>query len=141
VRHWVQAVDVMPTLLGELGIDVPDGVQGGDLFEGTDVVYAEESHEGNVLEAVRERRGTDEWKLITANPNNPRGLDPVELYRPDTDPGETDDLGQARADDVHLLMETLVEQGEIAREGAVERQSVEMDAEAAQRLQNLGYME
>ncbi len=65
----------------------------------------------------------------------------MELYRPDTDPGETHELGQEHSGEVRTLMEALVEQGEIAREGAVERQSVEMDAEAAQRLQNLGYME
>jgi len=142
VRHWVQAIDVMPTLLTQLGLEVPEGVQGGDLFEGTDTVYAEESHEGNVLESVRERRGTDEWKLITANPDNPRGLDSVELYRVDHDPGEQEHLGQSHADEVHGLMETLVVEGEAAREGAVTRQNVgEMDSEAAQRLRNLGYME
>ncbi len=142
VRHWVQAVDVMPTLLREVGAEVPDGVQGGDLFEGTDTVYAEESHEGNVLESVRERRGTDEWKLITANPNNPRGLDPVELYRPDLDRHEEENLAAAQSDEVHSLMETLVSEGEVAREGAVQRQSVgELDAESARRLQNLGYVE
>jgi arylsulfatase A-like enzyme len=141
VGHWVQSVDVMPTLLAELGVDVPEGVQGGSLFEGTDVVYAEESHEGNVLESVRERRGTDEWKLITANPGNPRGLDPVELYRPDRDPDELYKLGSTHTEEVHALMETMVAEGAMAREGAAARQSVEMDAEAAQRLQNLGYMD
>ncbi|RLB56018.1 MAG: hypothetical protein DRJ42_04540 [Deltaproteobacteria bacterium] len=141
VRHWVQSVDLMPTLLTELGVAVPDGVQGGDLFEGTDVVYAEESHEGNVLESVRERRGTDEWKLITANPGNPRGLEAVELYRPDTDPGEAANLAAGREGVVRQAMTTLVEQAEVAREGAVVRQSVEMDEEAAERLRNIGYME
>ena len=52
VRHWVQSIDLMPSLLREVGIEAPEGLQGGDLFEGTDVVFAEESHEGNVLRSV-----------------------------------------------------------------------------------------
>ena len=58
--EWVQSIDIMPTLLRLSGVDVPPGVQGGDLFEGTDHVYAEESHEGNVLESLRTRRGSEE---------------------------------------------------------------------------------
>ena len=75
VRHWVQSIDLMPTVLKLFEAPVPEGVQGGDLFTGTDVVYAEESHEGNVLESVRELDGTDEYKLINANRDNPRGLE------------------------------------------------------------------
>lgn len=141
VRHWVQSTDVMPTLLREAGVAVPEGVQGGDLFEGTDVVYAWESHEGNDLESVRERRGTDELKLITANPGNPRGLQPVELYRTDLDPGEQNDLAETERAAVESTMETLVGAAQAAREGAVQAQSVEMDDNARQRLENLGYVQ
>ncbi len=142
VRHWVQSIDVMPTLLREAGLDVPEGVQGGDLFEGTDVVYAWESHEGNDLESVRERRGTDEIKLITANPGNPRGLSPVELYRVDLDPDEQRDLAEGEREHVESTMETLVGAARRAREGAVESQQIgEMDDEARQRLENLGYVQ
>jgi len=141
IRHWVQSVDLMPSLLGELGLPVPDGVQGGQLFEGTDRVYGEESHEGNVLEAVRERRGTDEWKLITANPGNPRGLDPVELYRVDLDPGETRDLSEddSQGDAVEATAEALIAAGRRAAEGGVDGAEVVMDEAAQERLRNLGY--
>ncbi|MCA9581523.1 MAG: sulfatase-like hydrolase/transferase [Myxococcales bacterium] len=141
VRHWVQSVDVMPTLLRELGVDVPKGVQGGDLFEGTDIVYAEESHEGNVLESVRERRGTEELKLITANPRNPRGLEPVELYRVDRDWSEKENLAKDPAAELEPTMKTLLSAAENAKKGALETKRVVVDDDAAARLRALGYAE
>ncbi len=146
VGHWTQSIDLMPTVLRRMGLEVPEGVQGGDVFEGTDVIYAEESHEGNVLESVRRRRGTDEWKLITANPGNPRGLEPVELYRVDFDPGERENLAAdervaAYRGDLQEMMESLVQQGEFARRGAVERQAVDISADAAERLEAIGYVQ
>lgn len=141
VRHWVQSIDLMPTLLSRFGLEVPEGVQGGSIFAGTDRVYAEESHEGNVLESVRERRGTDEWKILTANQGNPRGLQPVEVYRVDFDPREQRELSESERDTTRELMETLVEEGRRAREGRVEGQAVDLTGEAAARLQAIGYME
>ncbi len=126
LHHWVQSIDIAPTILSQVGIDVPDGVQGGDLFEGTDVVYAEESHEGNVLQSVRQRRGMDEWKLITANPRNPRGLEAIELYRPDLDVHERDNLADDHEEDLHAVGGTLVDQAERARAGAVESHTVDI---------------
>ncbi len=140
VRHWVQSVDIMPTLLSELGIPVPKGVQGGQLFQGTDTLYAEESHEGNVLEAIRQRKGTRESKLITANPGNPRGLPNVEYFHVDLDPGETNNLAATEPAQVQFATQSLVEQSERARTGAVASTSVELDEAAATRLKNLGYM-
>jgi arylsulfatase A-like enzyme/uncharacterized membrane protein YbhN (UPF0104 family) len=141
VRHWVQSIDLMPTLLSELGVDAPAGTQGGNLFVGTDVVYAEESHEGNVLESVRHLDGTDEHKLITANPDNPRGLQPVELYRVDLDPGERENLADSSPDDVRLATKTLFRQRALATEGAVAADSVELDDDVAAHLEAIGYME
>ena len=141
VRHWVQSIDLMPTLLRLVDAQIPDGVQGGDLFAGVDVVYAEESHEGNVLESVRELKGTDEYKLITANPGNPRGLAPVELYRVDEDPGETENLAPSESTDVVAITKTLIEQRTLATEGAVAADSVALDEDVAAHLQAIGYME
>jgi len=141
VRHWVQSIDLMPTLLALLDLPVPDGVQGGDAFAGTDVIYAEESHEGNVLESIRELRGTDEYKLITANVGNPRGLEPVELYRVDLDPGETDNLAAGHSDDVIASTKTLVKHRALAVEGAVSAESVELDEDVAAHLEAIGYIE
>lgn len=141
VRHWVQSADLMPTLLGELDLEVPTGVQGGNIFSGTDVIYAEESHEGNVLESVRQLAGTDEHKLITANPDNPRGLKPVELYRVDLDPAEQNDLAASSPDQVRLVTKTLLKQRAQAGEDAVAAGSVELDDDVAAHLEAIGYME
>lgn len=141
VRHWVQSVDLMPTLLKELGIEVPEGVQGGNLFTGTDVVYAEESHEGNVLESVRHLEGTDEHKLITANRGNPRGLEPVELYRVDLDPGEHDNLARSSPDQVRVSTKALLQQRAVAKEDAIVADSVELDEDVAAHLEAIGYIE
>ncbi len=139
VGHWVQSIDLMPSVLRLAGAEVPEGIQGGDIFRGSDVVYAEESHEGNVLEAVRERRGTDEWKMITANANNPRGLEPVEVYRVDNDPSETQNLAENEEETVAALQETM--EGERARalEGAVQGVTVELTAEDIEKNCRLGY--
>ncbi|MFW2387726.1 MAG: sulfatase-like hydrolase/transferase, partial [Polyangiales bacterium] len=141
VRHWVQSIDLMPTVLKLLDQPVPDGVQGGDLFTGTDVVYAEESHEGNVLESVRELDGTDEYKLITANRDNPRGLEPVELYRVDLDPAEQDNIAGSAPDEVRMATKSLLEQRALAREDAVAADSVELDEDVAAHLEAIGYIE
>ena len=141
VRHWVQSVDLMPSLLREMGLEVPEGVQGGDVFEGTDVVYAEESHEGNILESLRERVGTDERKIIVANPGNPRGLEPVEMYRVDFDPGEQENVAERETSEVARLLTRVEEQRRDAAEGAVQAESREMDAATLERLCALGYIE
>ena len=141
VRHWVQSIDLMPTVLKLLDVDLPEGVQGGDLFTGTDVVYAEESHEGNVLESVREMDGTDEYKMITANRGNPRGLKPLELYRVDLDPTEQDNLAQSSPDQVRMTTKALLEQRALAQENAVAADSVALDDDIAAHLEAIGYIE
>jgi arylsulfatase A-like enzyme/uncharacterized membrane protein YbhN (UPF0104 family) len=141
VRHWVQSIDLMPTILRSVDVDVPEQVQGGDLFVGTDLVYAEESHEGNVLESVRELRGTDEYKLITANAGNPRGLEPVELYRVDEDPAEQQNLAEQRPDEVIATTKALVRQRMLAAQGAVVADSVAFDEDVAAHLEAIGYIE
>jgi arylsulfatase A-like enzyme/uncharacterized membrane protein YbhN (UPF0104 family) len=141
VRHWVQSIDLMPTVLKLVDAPVPEGVQGGDLFTGTDVVYAEESHEGNLLESVRELDGTDEFKLITANRDNPRGLAPIELYRVDLDPDEQENLAQSSPDEVRMATKALLEQRALAHEDAVVADSVELDEDVAAHLEAIGYIE
>ena len=141
VFHWVQGIDIMPTLLKLQGIDAPAGVQGGDLFVGTDVVYAEESHEGNQLESVRMMKGTDEYKLITANPGNPRGLKDRELYRVDDDPAEQHDLTEKQPNDVALADKTLKAQRMLAKEGASVAKAVELQDDVAERLKAIGYIQ
>ncbi len=139
VRHWVQSIDILPTLLREEHVAIPDGIQGGDLFEGSDHLYAEESHEGNILEAVRERRGTDELKLITANPGNPRHLAEHELYRVDLDVSERHDLAASDHDVVEALVAATAAARVRAAEGAVAGREVALTDADHRRLCALGY--
>lgn len=140
VRHWVQSIDIMPTLLHASRLEVPEGVQGGDLFTGSDRLFAEESHEGNVLEAVRERRGTDEIKLITANEGNPRRLPTAELFRVDLDPGERESLASAEPELLEHAQRALEAARVQASQGAVQGQEVDLDDASRRQLCELGYL-
>ncbi|HJL18421.1 MAG TPA: sulfatase-like hydrolase/transferase [Sandaracinaceae bacterium LLY-WYZ-13_1] len=141
VSHWVQSIDLMPSLLTRVGLEIPEGVQGGSLEEGSTRVYAEESHEGNVLESIRELRDFEELKLITANPDNPRGLEAAELYRVADDPGEQENLADAERERVRALMSSLDEARQQAAEGAVEGSEVEVDEDSRRRLCQIGYID
>ncbi len=142
VSHWVQSIDLMPSVLRQVGLSIPEGVQGGNIEEGSPRVYAEESHEGNILESVRERRDFEELKLITANAGNPRGLAPVELYRVADDPGEQHNVAETDEDDVQALTSTMENERTAARIGAVEHgESQELDHDAMCRLCTIGYVD
>lgn len=144
LRHWVQSIDIMPTLLRQQGLEVPEGVQGGDLFTGTDRVYAEESHAQNVIEAVRVRNGMTERKLITANEGNPRGLPTTELFHVDDDPREQHDHAAeaSSAEEVAALRTVMAERRGWAAQGQAEGVEVpegEISDEEKARLCRLGY--
>ena len=141
VRHFVQSIDLLPTLLQLADLPLPAGVQGHDVFTGHDSVFAEESHEGNVLRSLRMSRAGTTLKLITANPDNPRGLSPVELYRIDQDALEQVDLAGDEPALVELTRRALDSSAKNAAEGRASPRSVDLanDANAAARLRALGY--
>lgn len=140
VRSLARLVDVMPTILAATDVDVPDGNQGRDLF-GKDAaptaVYAEEDHEGNVLESVR----TAQWKLVVANDGNPRGLEPMELFYLVDDPREERNLASSRTDQLATLTRDLEALREAAAANAVSGVTGDIDDAARERLKALGYME
>ncbi len=111
---------------------------------GDRTVYAEQDFEGNVLSALK--RGG--FKLITANEDNPRGLEPVELYDLENDADETSNLagvkspicGEAPSERVEAMQSKLTEDLETAASGAPIVEEVEMDAAETCRLCALGYM-
>jgi arylsulfatase A-like enzyme len=141
VTHWVESIDVMPSLLQRNGIAVPKGVQGKDLLQASDSVYAEEDHEGNVLRSLRLRRGQSELKLIEANEDNPRGLQPFELFRMDQDPGELVNLARDDAATLGVAVSNLEQRARETELGAAARQqlNVRADPAAMQKLRALGY--
>ncbi|MCA9535796.1 MAG: sulfatase-like hydrolase/transferase [Myxococcales bacterium] len=145
LRHWVQSIDIMPTLLRAQGLEVPEGVQGGDLFSGTDTVYAEESHAENILESIRVRTGMSERKLITANAGNPRGLPETELFHVDDDPTEQHDRASdaSSAEEVAALRTLMAERRAWAAEGGAEANEVpleQMSDDEKASLCRLGYL-
>lgn len=83
-------LDVASTLTGAAGVQPGPTFQGVDLFRErvSEPLYAEEDLEGNRLTSLRR----DDWKLIVANPGNPRGLAPHELYNLRDDPNEQKNL-------------------------------------------------
>lgn len=81
-------IDVAPTLLAAAAAPPLRDSHGRDLFgpdESPGTLFAEETLEGNVLTSLR----LGEWKLITANTGNPRGLPEVALYDLVSDPTES----------------------------------------------------
>jgi arylsulfatase A-like enzyme len=141
VDHWVESVDIMPTLLRRAGIAIPEGVQGKDLMKAAESTFAEEDHEGNVLRAMRVKRGESELKIIEANEGNPRGLQPLELYRTDQDPGERVSLAHEEPAVLNLVATQLDQRGKVAQKGAAKTQSVNLEANgsAVEKLRALGY--
>lgn len=100
-----RSLDIGPTLLAAAGVATPASFQGIDLFTGTvdEPLLAEEDLEGNKLTSLRD----GDWKIITANPGNPRGLAPRELYDLANDPGESSNLATAQSGRVAEMLAQL----------------------------------
>ncbi len=144
VEAWSQSIDLMPSLLAQAGIPPVQGTQGrSDLLEagfvGSTDVLAEESHEGNVLRALRARRGRNETKLILANPDNPRGLAEIELYRVDLDPGERVNLAVDAPEVLALMQQRLAEDERNASRGRVENRTTVSLGAHRENLPAIGY--
>jgi len=117
-----RSLDIAPTLMAAAQLNPARTFTGRDLFGATTdagSLFAEEDLEGNVLSSLR----VGAWKIITANPNNPRGLKPVELYNLGDDPTEHHDLvasEQARVTEMlRLLAEERARITRAARLGSV----------------------
>jgi len=111
-----RTLDVAPTLMASAGVRIPREFSGRNLFSEAprssgEGVFAEEELEGNVLQSLR----LGDWKIITANADNPRGLQPVELYHLGDDPLEQKNLAEERPDEVTRMMRALEGQRSAAR--------------------------
>jgi arylsulfatase A-like enzyme len=141
VTDLVTSLDIAPTVLAASGISVPKTMQGRALAlqpdgsPGRDSVFAEEDFEGNVLQAVR----TPAWKFIIANPGNPRGLEPEELYDLGHDPGEQRDVATSSVAQRDRMLATLGRTVLEARAQAGTTEQGKIDAATNDRLRALGY--
>ena len=114
-----RSVDIGPTLMASAGLPVPEPFQGIDLFQGTvsEPILAEEDLEGNRLTSIH----SGDWKLITANHDNPRGLPPVALFNLADDPREGSNLAKSeggRVDEMLAQLEQLRQRIASHRTGA-----------------------
>ncbi len=113
-----QTVDLLPTILGQLGLAPPRPLPGRDLFseaQPPEVLYAHESLEGNEIESVR----WQQWKLIVANEGNPRGLPAIALFDLSRDPEERMNLADSRPEVVRELRQRLEQMRREANRTAV----------------------
>jgi arylsulfatase A-like enzyme len=144
VEHVVGLVDVAPTILARAGVAVPPAMQGVDLAlseaerpERSRRVFSEEDHEGNVLRSVR----TQQWKWIEANPGNPRGLAPEELFHVAEDPGERHDLAKQRPEAVADLRRHADAHAQLARRQGRDAEAAKLSASEEEALRQLGYVD
>lgn len=102
-----RTIDIAPTLMAAAGLPVPGSFLGIDLFTArvTEPLLAEEDLEGNRLASLR----SDDWKLILANPGNPRGLPPTALFDLAADPREQRNLAASETERMNELAEHLEE--------------------------------
>jgi len=136
------SLDIAPSILAAAGIPVPGEMPGHPLplVPGVGIprerVFSEEDFEGNVLSAVR----TKDWKYMTANQDNPRGLPPEALFDLGQDPKEMTNVASKDAAQLETMRaahgRTVLEAREHAGAGA----SANMDDVTLKRLKALGYV-
>ena len=134
-------IDIAPTIVGTFGLTSPPTWEGRDLLADTpnpSHVYAQEDHQGNQLEAIRETTG-DQHKLILANPDNPRGLPTQELFGLSNDPLEQKAL--TAPEEVQRLSEALEQAQAAQATDAGVAGAAELDADSEAELRALGYVE
>lgn len=142
--RMVRTLDIPPSILSLAYIPPHPSMQGqsflgpeGRNWTGQEDVFSEEDHEGNVVQSLR----TQTWKLIQANPHNPRGLPPLALYHLEEDPNEMNNLATKHKELVDLMAVRLEKNQALAQGEAVPRQEREIDEATRERLKSLGYIE
>ena len=119
---------MMPTLLRRNGVAVPSGVQGKDLFAGRrSACSPRRTTRATCCARCACERGASELKVIEANPSNPRGLQPYELYRMDQDPREQVNMAREDEETLGVAVTNLGTRAKRAQEGKVARQAAQRE--------------
>lgn len=135
------SIDIAPTALRISGLNVPEEMEGRDLFappaieEFIPEVFSEADHEGNVVQMLR----IGPWKYIQTNPENPHGRPPQQLFNLAEDPQENQNLLEfesARVSEMQLLLKAKYQD---ILSTAVQGDLREMDQATQERLRALGY--
>ncbi len=134
-----RSLDIAPTILAMCGVAAPKATQGISLAQARpgDESFAEEDFEGNQIRALR----TSEWKIIEANPRNPRGLPESELFKMSEDPGETRNLAAGDPSRARAMSGKMDHTLGRALRAAVAGERGKIDAATRQRLKALGYVQ
>ena len=142
IEELATSLDIAPTVLAAAQAPIPAAFQGHvlPLDDGQppahQSVFSEEDFEGNVLQAVRTR----EWKLITANTDNPRGLPPEALFDVVRDPRETSNVRTTQPAAAEILRAEMGRSTVEARAHAGASEQGGSDAATQERLRALGYV-
>jgi arylsulfatase A-like enzyme len=138
----VSSVDIAPTILAGAGLAAPGAMVGKALGllasapAPRDHSFAESELEGNVLQAYR----SGGWKLIHANPGNPRGLPEHQLFDVAKDPREQRDLVASRGEQATTLSANMAAVRSHAESMAVHASETAIDSATEERLRALGYV-
>lgn len=143
VEEPVSLVDLMPTILGRLGIPAPPGLDGIDLAPSWSggrlperALFAEADHnnvvDGRPAIGVREMVRLGSEKLLFEVDTGR-----ASLFDLSSDPAETSDLAQTHADRARALLETLERHRATAVEARESGQELSADEQAL--LKKLGY--
>ncbi len=134
-----RSLDIAPTILAMCGVQPPKAMQGVSLAQARpgDESFAEEDFEGNRIRALR----TAEWKVIEANPRNPRGLPESALFHVQEDPGETRNVAAGETARVKVMAAKMDHTLGAALRAAVAGKQGKIDAATRQRLRALGYVQ
>lgn len=134
-----RTLDIGPTLIRAAGFDVPEVMQGIDLYSEPanrpKFVYSEEDHEGNILRAGRNTT----WKLMEANAGNPRGLATTSFFNLAEDPGQIENIAAQEPEKVALASNRIAQVAEWAKSKAVGASEVELDEARKNALEKTGY--
>lgn len=143
VSELTTSLDIVPTLATAAGATLPKELQGHVLplsdaaYAGWTEVFSESDLEGNVLKAIR----TKDWKYIEANPGNPRGLQPKELYDIAHDAREQQNLATTNGQQQQTMEDALGKATKVAGQyGTGTSDAAVIDTATCQRLCALGYV-
>lgn len=146
VDEVVQAIDLVPTVLDLVGLEIPERAQGRSLVpvftgegERSRPAFVEHHGEpGSADERTAFAIVDGDWKLVWYP-----DADEHELYRRSTDPLDQDDLAAEHPEEVERLAADLRRWREWAENQRLDEAEVTstLDAEQLEQLRSLGYVE
>lgn len=138
----VRLIDVIPTLLEVISIDIPESFQGRSLlqlikkgrFKETWPAFSEETHWGEELKSVRDGN----YKLISNH-----SFDAFELYNVFSDPREKVDLSNSEKEKTRMMRRTVIRwmRSNLSKAKQLGEENLgTLDKKTIENLRSLGYI-